>query len=213
MSAPRILIVGLTYGNRGTDIINDNLRRSGHPSHHAYISREGIANALNDGIDLFNSGDFDCLAFLANDIVEPDKWLYKKVEALYTYPNAGIVSSSLDSIRTEIKSEHIISNWIIRWELLRDIGYFNENFFPYGPIDLDYCVRANALGWNTYYVKDCLASHSGTANGDEYGYKKQEVVQKYWEQHINDVSAYLNGVKHLFMNRLKKEDGKDNGGT
>jgi GT2 family glycosyltransferase len=209
MSTPKVLVIGLTYGNRPTDIIVDNLKRAGHSSHHAYISKEGIANALNDGLELLSGAEYDCIAFLSNDIVEPDNWLYKKVEALYTYPQAGIVASSLDTERTEIQIEHIISNWLIRREVIRDIGYFNENFFPYGPIDLDYCVRANTFGWGTYYVKNCLATHSGTANGNEYGYNKQEIVQKYWEQHVSDVSHYMNGVKHIYMNRLKKDDGKD----
>ncbi len=91
--------------------------------------------------------------------------------ALEFYPDAGIVASSLDRARRGIKSEHIISNWLLSMKVVERIGIFNESMFPYGPIDLDYCERANLAGFNTYYVMDCLAEHVGShATGDEYGY-------------------------------------------
>lgn len=194
----KILICSLIYGNRPHDILESNLRRAGCPYDHVNINTEGISNALNDGLDLAIIDDYDYIGFLANDIIEPDNWLLKKVEALQTYPFAGIVASSLGEVRRAIKSEHIISNWLIDIKLVKEIGYFNESMFPYGPIDLDYCERANIANFNTYYVMDCMAEHIGShATGDEYGWNKAEILTKNWAAHENDIRSYRNGTKNI----------------
>lgn len=194
----KILICSLVYGNRPTNIIESNLRRAGIEYKHAIINREGISNALNDGLDLALIDDYDYIGFLANDILEPDNWLAKKLEALQTYPFAGIVASSLGEVRRAIKSEHIISNWLIDIKLVKEIGYFNEGMFPYGPIDLDYCERANIANFNTYYVMDCKAYHIGShATGNEYEWNKAEIINKNWKQHEADINGYRNGTKKI----------------
>jgi GT2 family glycosyltransferase len=194
----KILICCLIYGNRPTDIIESNLSRAGIEYKHASINREGISNALNDGLDLALIDDYEYIGFLANDILEPDNWLLKKVEALQSYPFAGIVASSLGDVRRAIKSEHIISNWLIDIKLVKEIGYFNEAMFPYGPIDLDYCERANIANFNTYYVMDCMAEHIGShATGTEYGWDKSEILTKNWAAHEHDIRSYRNGTKNI----------------
>ena len=192
----KVLIVGLTYGNRPLDILLKNLETAGYPFNLTFVSMEGIANALNEGI--YRAEGFDAVAFLANDIVEPENWLLKKVEALQTYPNAGIVASSLHHPATQIQNEHIISNWLIRKELIEAIGLFIESMFPYGPIDLDYCERTWVAGFNTYYVMDCHAVHMGShASGNEYGWDKSELVNKYWPQYVDNLTGYRNGTKSI----------------
>ena len=194
----KILICGLTYGNRPTNIIGSNLMRAGYPYDHLIINREGIANALNDGLDMALIDNYDYIGFLANDIIEPDNWLAKKVEALQTYPFAGIVASSLGEVKRGITNEHIISNWLIDIKLVKEIGYFNEAMFPYGPIDLDYCERSHIANFNTYYVMDCMAEHLGThATGDEYGWNKAEIISKNWAAHEHDIKSYRNGTKNI----------------
>ena len=194
----KILIAGLVYGDRPLDILQDNLLNAGYNADFKAIYKEGIANALNDAIDLALVDEYDAIAYLANDIIEPKDWLAKKVEALQTYPDAGIVASSLDHARRGIKSEHIISNWLLSIKVVEQIGIFNEAMFPYGPIDLDYCERANLAGFNTYYVLDCLAEHKGShASGNEYGYNKTELLHKNWAQHEADIKGYRNGTKKI----------------
>lgn len=196
----RVLIAGLTYGKRPLDIILDNLLNCGYHKNAMYyqICTEGIANALNEAIDYALVDGYDAIAYLANDIIEPDNWLAKKVEALQTYPDAGIVASSLDHARRGVNSEHIISNWLLSMKVVEKIGIFNESMFPYGPIDLDYCERANLAGFNTYYVKDCLAEHVGShASGDEYGYNKTELLKKNWAKHEADIKGYRDGTKNI----------------
>ena len=195
-----VLVCCLTYGNRPLDIIHNNLERAGFPFHVRFVNVEGIANALNEGIDMLDDGDY--LAFLANDIIEPDNWLAKKLIAAMEYPNAGIVASSLGEVKKEIKSEHIISNWLISKDVIHKIGIFNESMFPYGPIDLDYCERANVAGFGTYYVMDCMAEHIGShASGNEYGYDKSQMVAKYWGQYKEDIKGYNEGHKSIVIKK------------
>lgn len=194
----KVLIAALVYGDRPRDIIIQNVINAGYDSDIIYIDKEGIANAMNEAIDIAGVDGYDAIAYLANDIIEPKDWLAKKLYALEFYPDAGIVASSLDHARRGINSEHIISNWLLSMKVVERIGIFNESMFPYGPIDLDYCERANLAGFNTYYVMDCLAEHiGGHASGNEYGYDKAELVQKNWAKHEADIKGYRDGSKKI----------------
>jgi len=194
----RVLIACLVYGSRPLDILAENINNAGYEADYIMINKEGKANAMNEAIDIAGADEYDAIAYLANDIKEPENWLAKKIEALKSYPFAGIVASSLDNVRYTAQSEHIISNWLLSMKVVDKIGIFNEQMFPYGPIDLDYCERANMAGFYTYYVMDCKAEHIGShATGDEYGWNKSELVQKYWQMHVDDVAGYRNGSKKL----------------
>lgn len=192
----KVLINCLVFGKRPLNIIADNLNRKGFDCDVKFVDVEGIANALNEGIEDFEK--YDAIGFLANDIIEPDNWLLKKVEALNTYPNAGIVASSLDCERVQIQNELIISNWLIDSQVVEAIGEFNEQYFPYGAIDLDYCERSWLAGFKTYYVMNCLATHNGGhATGNEYGWDKSELVNKYSHIYNDNINAYKNGTKSI----------------
>ena len=192
------LVCCLTYGNRPLDIIYKNLEQSGFPFNVKFINKEGISNALNEGIYTFQEGNYEAITFLANDIEEPKNWLLKKLIALETYENAGIIASPLDYVRHEISNQHIISNWIIKKEVIDKVGLFIESMFPYGPIDLDYCERTWIAGFKTYYAIDYLATHIGNhAEGNEYGYNKQDMVNKYWSDFTANVQGYKNGTKDI----------------
>jgi len=192
------LVCCLTYGDKPLDLIHLNLEQAGMPFNVKFINVEGIANALNEGIRVFKQGNYESITFLANDIEEPNGWLFRKSIALETYENAGIIASPLDRMRTEVNNEHIISNWLIKREVIDKVGLFNEAMFPYGPIDLDYCERVWIAGFKTYYCKNYLANHFGNhAEGNEYGWNKQELVNKYWGQHLQDINNYKNGNKSI----------------
>ena len=192
------LVCCLTYGNRPLDIIHSNLEQSGFPFNVKFINKEGISNALNEGIYTFQEGNYEAITFLANDIHEEKDWLLKKLIALERYENAGIIASPLDFKRYEANNQHIISNWIIRKEVIDKVGLFIESMFPYGPIDLDYCERTWLAGFKTYYLMDYLATHEGShASGNEYGYSKEEMVNKYWNQYHQNIKEYKEGSKSI----------------
>jgi GT2 family glycosyltransferase len=176
------------------DTIIHNLTIAGYPFTSTEVNREGIANALNDGIDFMMEGDYDAVAFMANDIIEPKNWLADKVHALETYPGAGIVASSVNELVNEVKTQLIIGNWLISRRTVDRIGYFNESMFPYGPIDLDYCDRCSKAGIGTYYVMNCMSEHpDDKTSRTKYGYDKQEVVDKFYPKFMQDSEAYRHG--------------------
>ena len=89
----KVLVVGLIYGSRTLETLEETLKRSGYSADVILINQEGIANAMNMGLDVFHEGNYDAIAYLANDILEPDNWLLSKIEALQLYHKAGIVAS------------------------------------------------------------------------------------------------------------------------
>jgi len=190
----KVLVSCLTYGTRPLDILYRNITKAGYPATYININVEGIANAQNVGVDKFKEGGYDCLAFLSNDIEEPEDWLYLKLAGVIGYPLAGVVATPVDHVRNALTNEHVIGNWLVSKAAIDAIGYFNESMFPYGPIDLDYCERLWAAGLKTYYVPNTLASHAHPhASGNEYGYDKTEMVAKYWGQHVANAGAYRDG--------------------
>jgi GT2 family glycosyltransferase len=185
------LIIGLVYGKRPYNLIHEAAGDNWKP-----VNTEGIANALNDGIDLMNEGNYDSVVFLANDIKMPEFWLEQMQTAVQNYPKAGIVAIPLEQPVTNIHSQLIISNWLITKDTIDRVGYFNESMFPYGPIDLDYCERCHALGINTYYVVGPVAHHiGGHAVGNEYGWDKGQLVAE------NEKHRYKQG-QDIYKNRL-----------
>jgi hypothetical protein len=53
----------------------------------------------------------------------------------------------------------------VRSRVLRDVGYFDEEFFMYGE-DLDLCFRAHKAGWRISYLGDCCVYHvKGASSG------------------------------------------------
>lgn len=194
----RVLVAALCYGDRPHDIVKDNIVRAGYACTYIGINRYGVAQALNEGLHLMVKYNFDAVAFIANDITEPDNWLKDKVHALQTYTAAGVVASTIHEPIGKIHSQHIIGNWLVSREAFNRIGYFNEEFTPYGPIDLDYCERANLAGLSTYYVMNCHATHDGShATGNEYGYDKAKVVADMWPLYLSNLQGYHNGTKSI----------------
>jgi N-acetylglucosaminyl-diphospho-decaprenol L-rhamnosyltransferase len=60
-------------------------------------------------------------------------------------------------------------NWVagasmmIRRDVFADVGLFDERFFLYFE-ETDFCRRARAQGWSTYYVKDSRVAHIGSVS-------------------------------------------------
>jgi len=53
---------------------------------------------------------------------------------------------------------------VIRRKILKDIGYFDEQFFAYQE-DSDYCLRAKERGWKVYYNPHSIVKHMGGMGG------------------------------------------------
>jgi GT2 family glycosyltransferase len=178
------------YGSRNIELLKDNLSLAGYDFDVEEINISPLPSALNYGLK--QSINYDAIMFLANDIKEPDNWLRLRAEDLKD--NTGIVSIYPGELPVPTDWD-LVGNYLISSKLIEAIGFFTHSFGDYGPIDLDYCHRARAAGFILKYVPNIKANHYDWNNDTAYGYSKNELVSKSWQQHCEDVSAYSSGIK------------------
>lgn len=65
---------------------------------------------------------------------------------------------------------------MMRGEMLREIGYFDETYFLYFE-ETDLCLRAARAGWETWYVPESRVVHIGSVST---GMKTWDRMPRYW---------------------------------
>ena len=191
-------IVYLNYKDRNINTLFENIKNAGkHIDIVTIINEEGIAFATNKGLRNLNFDNIDYVTIMGNDILEPDNWLQIRNDFLQD-KTIGICSIPLHSTGND--SADLIGNFTITKETIKRVGAFNQELDPYGAIDLDYCTRCRAAGLHTKYIKEYTANHIEQNSIDAYGYNKNELVQKTWGLHSNNVSGYTNGNKTYYIN-------------
>ncbi len=151
----------------------------------------GIAKGVNPAFRWAYANKYDYVCTMADDILEPEFWLMDRIEQVAERYKAGIVAISPEyEYPTPIETE-VIGNPLISWAVMDKIGFWNEGFGMYGPIDLDYNARARAAGFKVMYAAG-LAHHLNTPA--DYGYSKQTLVNQGWGQHVVDVGKYAKGI-------------------
>lgn len=163
------------------------------------IDKKGIASAINDAIDLCHLREYDALVTCANDIEMPDDWLKHMVDHAQSIPNTGMCGmhcvESIEKI-TEINGKSVhptftaFGNVLIPMKAIRMIGYFNEDYDPYGMQDGDYAYRLNKAGFINYYIPRMNQNHLGNdvGNGTEYRKMKDDglaLADEKWKKWCN----------------------------
>jgi hypothetical protein len=190
-------IIYLNYENKNSETFASNIERAGQDINcKLLINEEGISKAINTGLRLLNFEHIDYVTIMANDILEPDNWLnirnqfmQDKTIGICSIPLGGFNGDSLD----------LIGNFTISKEALLKVGAFNEELYPYGAIDLDYCTRVRAAGLQTKYIPNIKATHIEQNGIDAYGYNKMDLVKKTWDLHNRNVQAYTDGTKTYYI--------------
>lgn len=190
----RVKVISLIYGLKSFSTLVKNIQSETYYFDLDFVNAYGIGNAMNAGLRM--SDGYDAVMFLAHDIEEPKDWLRLRVEAMEADNDVGIVSIPVDGKRNEPYYGHVIGNWLIRRELIDKIGGFNEDFFPYGPVDLDYCERAKIAGFKTMYVANVEALHPHPHGGDASPEKKK-MTEVYFAVHTHDCVDYASGKKSI----------------
>jgi GT2 family glycosyltransferase len=191
-------IIYLNYKDRNIDNLFENIKNAGkHIDIVTIINEEGIAFATNKGLRNLNFDNIDYVTIMGNDILEPDNWLQIRNDFLQD-KTIGICSIPLHSTGND--TADLIGNFTITKETIKRVGAFNQELDPYGAIDLDYCTRCRAAGLHTKFIKEYTANHIEQNSIDAYGYNKNELVQKTWSLHSNNVCAYTNGNKTYYIN-------------
>jgi len=191
-------IVYLNYKDKNINTLFENIKNAGkHIDIVTIINEEGIAFATNKGLKNLNFDNIEYVTIMGNDILEPDNWLQIRNDFLQD-KTIGICSIPLHSTGND--TADLIGNFTITKETIKRVGAFNQELDPYGAIDLDYCTRCRAAGLHTKFIKEYTANHIEQNSIDAYGYNKNELVQKTWSLHSNNVSGYTNGNKTYYIN-------------
>lgn len=151
---------------------------------------KGIAKGVNPALRWAHSQGYDYVCTMADDILEPDFWLNNRISVAEQYA-AGIVAISPENNHPAPIETEVIGNPLISWAVMDKIGFWNENYGMYGPIDLDYNARARATGFKVMYAAG-IAHHLNTPA--DYGYSKPALVNQGWGQHVSDVGKYARGI-------------------
>lgn len=164
----------------------------------------GIAPAYNTLIKTAHEMGYDYVMTMANDIVEPDNWLINRIIAAEQIENTGIVAIPCNGAHRYSREKHgdieieigqIIGNYLITRQAIETIGYWNNAYGIYGPIDLDYCDRLRAVGLKAYYLSNEHSKHIGVWSDmpSDYQKKKKESLNNSWQKYTYAKERYSRG--------------------
>ncbi len=92
---------------------------------------------------------------------------------------------------------------LMRAQALRDVGYFDDNFFAYHE-DVDWAARARARGWHLWYTSAARVEHrvhASSGGRSEYGGFRKYLSARnsvlYARRHGNALQILLMGVSIL----------------
>jgi hypothetical protein len=166
------------YTQRVKDV---NFNNAGYPFDFTIVDMKGISKAINYGI--FQSRTYDAVVTMANDILMPNSWLERMVQAMITIPNSGMIGihtvesisepTTINGLQVHIQ-EAAFGNVLIPMKAIDKIGYFNESYDPYGMQDRDYSYRLQMTGHLNYYISGLRAEHIGHDVGQDTPYRKMK---------------------------------------
>lgn len=167
-------------------------------SQHAYeiaVSPDGenwgIAKPFNILMQRAYKLGYKYFQFMANDILEPEGWVKRKIDYIKEINNSGMVSicpnatvpyEQLNNSGMTYHPGDVIGQFMFTREVYEKVGSFYEGFGKYGPIDNDYNNRCTKAGFINYYLPALSSQHiDDNAVPDLYGYDKMTELQKSWQ--------------------------------
>jgi GT2 family glycosyltransferase len=116
----------------------------------------------------------------------------------------GIHCVESNGIRESINGKEInkvevaFGNVLIPKKAIDTIGYFNEDYDPYGMQDSDYGYRLSKMGFINYYIPHLNSNHIGHDVGQNTEYRKMKdeglskCVEKwsYWTNLYDSINNY-----------------------
>jgi hypothetical protein len=183
MESMNINVILLDYDRHDfTQRVKDvNFNNAGYPFDFTIVDMKGISKAINYGI--FQSRTYDAVVTMANDILMPNSWLERMVQAMITIPNSGMIGihtvesisepTTINGLKVHIQ-EAAFGNVLIPMKAIDKIGYFNEAYDPYGMQDRDYSYRLQMTGHLNYYLSGLRAEHIGHDVGQDTPYRKMK---------------------------------------
>ncbi|UCC14594.1 MAG: glycosyltransferase family 2 protein [Gammaproteobacteria bacterium] len=111
---------------------------------------------------------------------------------------------------------------MVRTDLFQELGGFDEQFNPFGPEDLDFSLRLNEAGWESWYAPTAVAVHdvNHTFGGGDYSEEYATHRSRHWlrlmRRHagiMDWLGFVLVGAPIIFGRVLIRELGKGNLGA
>jgi GT2 family glycosyltransferase len=157
---------------------------------------EGCAQMHNQML-LRTKADLFCL--LDNDIeIKHDKWLRALVETYEVVEGSGVIGVYTDGLGCERhaevhakpsdtaihlavppKEDAVFGTRLFSRTVLDKVGFFCEDYGPYGLCDNEYNSRVHHSGFSNYYITGPGSGHLGIGSEDTGGYRrmKDDVMQ------------------------------------
>lgn len=179
----RVLVALLDYERHTfTDqVLRHNMGNAGYPLDQISVNERGVSRALNCAIE--QAEEYDALFTMANDILMPDGWLAKSVEAAENILETGCAALyTVQELHPEkwisgvkvYPGEIVFGNALYTRLALTSVGHFNQDFDPYGMQDSDWCFRASKMGFVNYYVDAPRSEHIGHDVGQDSEYRRMK---------------------------------------
>ncbi len=164
-----------------------NLNNAGAEFELIQVDMKGVSAAINEGIAQAPSD----VVTMANDILMPDNWLAKMLQAKTLIPNSAMIGfhtvEGLDAKQIvnglPIWEQCPFGNVLITKQAIDKVGYFNLDLDPYSVNDRDYWMRCTLAGLRSYYIEG-QAEHIGAdvGSGTEYRKMKDESLDRLWRK-------------------------------
>jgi GT2 family glycosyltransferase len=107
-------------------------------------------------------------------LINPDGTLHESVS--YKYPGQKYTGRELSSLKGPIACVQG-SSMIVRSDVIKTVGGFDEDFFLYGE-DQDICLRIRKLGFEIGYIESAVVVHLGGQS------ERQTPLSELWQKKI-----------------------------
>lgn len=140
---------------------------------------KGIAAMYNQLI-LRAKGDYFCI--IDPDILLPRDWLKNLEDYAIRIPRTGVSGihcveklwplQNIDNVMVHYGS--VFGTKFFTRQTIEKIGYYNEEYFPYGFEDADFGERARRAGLVTYYIPGYVSEHLGADTHLQNNYRQMK---------------------------------------
>jgi len=161
---------------------------------------EGLIKSYNQGFRLARGG---WIVRLGSDIEMPEGWLLKIKEItekihtgvagimirelesfVYNKPEYISEEKEIDGIKV-LETKKIMGIYAFSREVLNKVGYLDEEFGYYGPVDREWAARVQKAGFKSYYIKELKCRHLGVGKWDQETRGKKDAGLKYsWDNNL-----------------------------
>lgn len=173
----------------------------------------GIGAGLNFLLKKAMDAGYTYFQFMANDILEQEGWVLQKIYFLDAL--RGVKSGMISIFPGQVfelpikrlytgfcdfshAPAHVIGQFMLRRDLVEKVGYFKDFGQPYAPIDNDYNVRCERLGFTNYYLDPSRFRARHIDLQDQiYGYDKRDMIDHTWPVHVMDSTRYSDQNAYL----------------